>query len=64
MKIKQNKNSKTQYITVPAYMVVDTNYPFLPNEEVIVEIISKEEGLIIRKIEHNEEGEGVENVYY
>jgi len=50
VKIKQNKNSKTQYITVPAYMTVDTNYPFKPNEEVQVEIISKEEGLLIRKI--------------
>jgi hypothetical protein len=50
VKIRQNKNSQTQYITVPSYMVMDSSYPFANNEEVSVEIVSKEEGLLIRKL--------------
>lgn len=49
-KIRQNMKSRTQYITIPVIMVTDSQYPFEGDEIIEVEIISKEEGLIIKKI--------------
>lgn len=48
--VKQNSTSSTQYITIPVVMVTDSQYPFTKGETVEIKIISKEEGLIVRKI--------------
>lgn len=48
-KIRQNMESKTQYITVPASIVVDSQYPFKKGEDVIIEVDIQNERMIIRK---------------
>jgi len=38
-KILQSQNSSTQYLTIPAALVKDSQYPFSANEEVEIRII-------------------------
>lgn len=55
IKIKQSSKSRTHYIIVPAEMVTDSQYPFKNGDEVEIDIISKKEGLVIKKIVENKE---------
>jgi hypothetical protein len=41
-KVLQSPNSRTQYITIPAAMVTDSQYPLKPDQEVEI-IVNKEE---------------------
>jgi hypothetical protein len=38
-KIIQSTNSSTQYVTIPADVVKDSQYPFSVNEEVEIQVI-------------------------
>ena len=38
-KITQSANSRTQYVTIPADLVKDSQYPFSANEEVEIRVI-------------------------
>ena len=47
--IKQNKNSHTQYLTIPSLLAQDSQYPFKPDEEVEIVVEPKEKRLIVRR---------------
>lgn len=50
-KIIKNPNATTQQITIPATMVVDSQYPFKPGEEVEVRIDLRTRTLIVSSME-------------
>lgn len=47
-KILQSRNAKTQYITIPADMVTDSQYPFKAGELVEVEVVQGMKRLIVQ----------------
>jgi hypothetical protein len=47
-KILQSRNSRTQYITIPADMVTDSQYPFRAGETVEVEVVQGAKRLIVQ----------------
>jgi len=47
IKILQSKKASTQYLTIPASMVSDSQYPFKANEEVEIEIDTEKKLMII-----------------
>lgn len=47
-KILENKQAKTQYITIPARVAQDSQYPFKANDTVELEIDPQEKRLIVR----------------
>jgi hypothetical protein len=47
-RILENKEARTQYITIPARMVQDSQYPFKANDTVELEIQSEEKRLVVR----------------
>jgi len=49
-KIIQSKNARTQYIVIPAEMVVDSQYPFKANERIRITIDPYRKMMIIRSI--------------
>jgi len=46
-KVNQNKNAKTQYITIPATIASDSQYPFTAGQEIQIEINPNESTIII-----------------
>lgn len=50
-RILNSPNARTQYITIPAAIVIDSQYPFKGNEEVYVYVDPKLEIIEIRKEE-------------
>jgi hypothetical protein len=49
-KILKNPGANTQYITIPADMVLDSQYPFKPNGAIELEIDTKKGILIVRSL--------------
>jgi len=49
-KILKNPEANTQYITIPASMTIDSQYPFKPNDRVELEIDKTEKVLIVRRL--------------
>jgi len=49
-KILKNPDANTQYITIPASMTIDSQYPFKPNEAVELEVDEKRGALIVRRL--------------
>jgi len=49
-KILKNPDANTQYITIPADMTIDSQYPFKPNEAVELEVDEKRGALIVRHL--------------
>lgn len=49
-KVLKNPGANTQYITIPADMVLDSQYPFKPNEAIELEIDSKKGILVVRSL--------------
>jgi len=47
-RILENKQAKTQYITIPARVVQDSQYPFKANDTVELEIEPQEKRLLVR----------------
>jgi hypothetical protein len=47
-RILENREARTQYITIPARMVQDSQYPFKANDTVELEIQSEEKRLVVR----------------
>ena len=47
-KILENKEAKTQYLTIPARMVQDSQYPFKANDTVELEVQYEEKKLVVR----------------
>ena len=47
-KILQSTNAKTQYITIPSDMVIDSQYPFKADDEVEIEIVLGAKKLIVQ----------------
>jgi hypothetical protein len=47
-KILENKRAKTQYITIPAQVARDSQYPFKKNDVVELEIDPQEKKLVVR----------------
>jgi len=47
-KILKNPDANTQYITIPASMTLDSQYPFKPNELVDLEVDGENKILIVR----------------
>ncbi len=56
-KIVQSQNSNTQYITVPASLVKDSQYPFSSSQNVEIRIIIGENKLEIVKIDEKKMSE-------
>ena len=52
-RVAKNPNANTQYIAIPSIMVMDSQYPFKPDDIVDLEILKKdkdkEEILVVRK---------------
>jgi hypothetical protein len=48
-KILKSPNARTQYITIPASMTLDSQYPFKPNDAVELEVDEKKGTLIVRR---------------
>lgn len=46
--ILENKDAKTQYITIPSRVVQDSQYPFKKNDAVELEIDNQEKKLTVR----------------
>lgn len=46
-KINQNKNAKTQYITIPSTIASDSQYPFTAGQDVQIEINPDEFTILI-----------------
>ena len=46
-KIIQSQHARTQYITIPAVMVADSQYPFNGSEEVEITIDAKNKRILI-----------------
>ena len=49
-KILKNPGSNTQYVSIPASMVLDSQYPFKANEPIELEIDEKNGILIVRRL--------------
>lgn len=49
-RILKNPDANTQYITIPASMTIDSQYPFKPNDEVELEIDKTKKVLIVRHL--------------
>jgi hypothetical protein len=47
-RILQSRNSKTQYVTIPAAMVNDSQYPFKAGEAVEIEVVTGAKRLIVQ----------------
>ena len=47
-KILENERAKTQYITIPARVAQDSQYPFKANDVVELEIDPQEKNLVVR----------------
>jgi len=47
-RILKNPQAETQYITIPARITQDSQYPFKPNDLVELEIDPQEKRLIVR----------------
>jgi len=47
-RILENRQAKTQYITIPARIVQDSQYPFKANDTVELEIEPQEKRLLVR----------------
>jgi hypothetical protein len=47
-RIVQSRNSRTQYITIPADMVTDSQYPFKAGEAVEIEVVPGTKRLIVQ----------------
>jgi len=47
-RILENRQAKTQYITIPARVVQDSQYPFKANDTVELEIEPQEKRLLVR----------------
>jgi len=48
-RVAKNPHANTQYIAIPSSMVLDSQYPFKPNDEVEIEIEGKKGILIVRR---------------
>lgn len=48
-KIHQSKKARTQYITIPSYIVSDSQYPFKPEDEVEIVVDPARETILIKK---------------
>ena len=48
-KILKNPDANTQYITIPASMTLDSQYPFKPNEKVELEIDGTRQVLTVKR---------------
>ena len=48
-RILQSPKSRTQYVTIPARVVEDSQYPFVSNEEVELYVDTEKKLLIIAK---------------
>jgi hypothetical protein len=46
-RINKNSKSRSHYLTIPASLVTDSAYPFLPGDIVVVKIVK--DGLTISK---------------
>ncbi len=46
-KLSQSKNSTTMYLAIPADMVKDSHFPFLPGEQVELEIKTIDQTLVV-----------------
>lgn len=46
-KLSQSKNSTTMYLAIPADMVKDSQFPFLPSEQVELEIKTIDQTLVV-----------------
>jgi antitoxin component of MazEF toxin-antitoxin module len=55
-KVIKSPNSRTQYITIPAAMVSDSQYPLKPDQEVEIEIHTDEHRLEIYPVKQKGEG--------
>ena len=49
IKLTQSKKAWTQYITIPSAMVQDSQYPFVKNDELYLQIIPNSGLLILSK---------------
>jgi len=49
-RILKNPDANTQYVTIPASMTLDSQYPFKPNDTVELEIDEKKETLTVRRL--------------
>jgi len=49
-KILKNPDANTQYITIPASMTIDSQYPFKPGDRVTLEIDETKQVLIVRRL--------------
>jgi len=49
-KIIQSPNSSTQYLTIPADVVKDSQYPFSANEEVEIHVIPEAEKIELVRV--------------
>lgn len=54
-KVIQSPNSRTQYITIPAVMVSDSQYPLKPNQEVEIVVHADEQKIEILITKHKGE---------
>jgi len=52
-KILKNPEANTQYLTIPASMTLDSQYPFKPNDAVELEVNEKKGILIVRRFAKN-----------
>jgi hypothetical protein len=48
-KMLKSPNANTQYLTIPANMTIDSQYPFKPNDKVELEIDGTKQVLIVRR---------------
>ncbi len=48
-RVAKNPHANTQYIAIPSSMVLDSQYPFKPNDDVELEIDEKKGILIVRR---------------
>jgi len=55
-KILENERAKTQYITIPARVVQDSQYPFKANDLVELEIDPQEKNLVVRLLRRSATG--------
>jgi len=49
-KILKNPDANTQYITIPANMTIDSQYPFKPGDKVQLEIDETKQVLTVRRL--------------
>jgi uncharacterized protein YuzE len=48
-RVAKNPQANTQYIMIPSSMVLDSQYPFKPNDDVELEVDEKKGILIVRR---------------